>query len=220
MAAIEILSVSTPDETPEQLWDANIDIPAAGAAFDHHVLHVAAWAIGRSAPAAAVELLSNDQIIAVAPLRMPRPDLSMAYSQVEEAGHAGMAVDIDATRLPEEFELVLRVILQTGERLQIGTIAGRRGDASGIPDPVPAPTLHEEVRALLSKVAADHPHVTELDERGAHEAALDRLALRRAEGARSRAPASGTPAGRYGPAAPRSSTASSRTRSCCALPGC
>jgi 2-polyprenyl-3-methyl-5-hydroxy-6-metoxy-1,4-benzoquinol methylase len=56
-------------------------------------------------------------------------------------------------------------------------VTGRRGDPSGIPDAVPAPTLHEDVRALLSKVAADHPDLADLDERGAHDAILDRLVL-------------------------------------------
>ncbi len=177
MAALEILSVSTPDEAPEQLWDSNIDIPAAGATFDHHVLHIAAWAIGRSAPSAAIELVSGERIVAIAPLRTARPDLSMAYPKVPEAGLAGMAVDVDAGELPEEFELVLRAVLQNGERVQIGSIAGRRGDPSGIPDAVPAPTLHEDVRALLSKVATDYPGLTELDERGAHDTVLDRLVI-------------------------------------------
>jgi protein-L-isoaspartate O-methyltransferase len=177
MAALEIISVSTPDETPEQLWNSNIDTPAAGAAFDQQVLHVAAWAIGRSAPAAAVEITSGERILAVAPLRMPRPDLSRAYPDTAEAGLAGMAVDLDAGVLPEEFELDLRVILQNGERVHIGSVKGRRGHPSGIPDAVPAPTLHEDVRALISKVAGDHPEFAGLDERGAHDAILDRLVL-------------------------------------------
>jgi SAM-dependent methyltransferase len=88
-----------------------------------------------------------------------------------------MAVDIDAGELPEEFELNLRVVLQNGERVPIGSIAGHRGHPSGIPDAVPAPTLHEDVRALLTKVAADHPGLAELDERGTHDTVLDRLAL-------------------------------------------
>jgi hypothetical protein len=177
MAALEILSVSTLDEMPEQLWASNIDTPAAGATFDHHELHVAAWAIGRSAPTAAVELVSRERILVVAPLRMPRPDLAKAYPQAADAGLAGMAVDLDAGDLPEEFEIELRVVLQNGERVRIGSIAGRRGDASGIPDAVPAPTLHEEVRGLLSKVTAERPELVDLDERGAHDAILDRLAL-------------------------------------------
>jgi hypothetical protein len=154
MAALEILSVSTPDEAPDQLWNSNIDTPAAGATFDYPVLHLAAWAIGRSAPAAAVEIISGDRILAVAPLRMPRPDLVMAYADAAEAGMAGMAVDLDVGDLPEEFELTLRVILQSGERVDIGSVTGRRGHPSGIPDAVPAPTLREDVRALLSKVAS------------------------------------------------------------------
>jgi hypothetical protein len=153
LAAVEILSVSTPDETPEQLWGSDIDSPAAGYQTDRPGLHVAAWAIGQSAPAAAVELVSEDRVLVVAPLRMPRPDLSSAYSQAPEAGQSGMAVDIDTTELPQEFEILVRVVLQTGERVQIGSIAGRRREPSDMPEEGPAaPTLQAEVLELLERL--------------------------------------------------------------------
>ena len=104
-----------------------------------------------------------------------------------------MAVDLDVGDLPEEFELTLRVILQNGERVDFGSVTGRRGHPSGIPDAVPAPTLREDVRALLSKVAADRPQLADLDERGAHDAILDRLALQ-ARKVSTSARASATPA--------------------------
>ena len=137
-------------------------------------MHVAAWAIGKSAPAAALELVSEDKVLVVAPLRIPRPDLSTAFSQVPEAGMSGMALDLDTSGLPQEFEVLLRIVLQTGERVQIGSIAGRRGDASEIPEAVPAaPTLQEAVRELLQSLAPDG-----FDEPEAEETILDRIMLR------------------------------------------
>jgi SAM-dependent methyltransferase len=174
LAAVEILSVSRPDEKPEQLWGSNIDSPAAGFQTDRPELHVSAWAIGQSAPAAALELVSEDQVLAVAPLRTPRPDLSAAYSQVPEAGLSGMAVDLDTSELPQEFEIMLRVVLQTGERVQIGSIAGRRGDPSDIPRVVAAaPSLKKEVRDLLQSLAPDG-----FNEPESEETILDRIMLR------------------------------------------
>jgi hypothetical protein len=174
LAAIEIFSVSTPDETPEQLWGSDIDSPAAGYQTDRPGLHVAAWAIGQSAPAAALELVSEDRVLVVAPLRIPRPELAAAFSQVPEAGMSGMAMDIDTSGLPQEFEILLRVVLQTGERVQIGSIAGRRGDPSDMPEGGPAaPTLQEEVRELLRSLAPGG-----FNEPDAEETILDRIMLR------------------------------------------
>jgi methyltransferase family protein len=178
LAAVEILSVSTPDETPEQLWGSRIDSPAAGNQTDRPRLHIAAWAIGQTSPAAALELVSEDQVLVVAPLRIPRPDLSAAYPEVPEAGMSGMAVDLDTSKLPQEFEILLRVVLQTGERVQIGSITGRRGDPSGRPEGAlaAAPTLQEEVRELLRSLAPGG-----FDEPNAEETMLDRIMLRDAK---------------------------------------
>jgi SAM-dependent methyltransferase len=171
VSPVEILSVSTPDETPAQLWDSDIDSPTAGY---HPGFHVAAWAIGQSAPAVAVELVSEDGVLVVAPLRIPRPDLSAAYSHVPEAGMSGMAVDLDTSSLPQEFEILLRVVLQTGERVQIGSIAGRRRDSSDLPEKDPAaPTLERDVRELLQRVGP-----AGLDESDVEEKILDSITLR------------------------------------------
>ena len=169
-AAVEILSVSTPDEAPEQLWGSDIDSPAAGR---HPGLHVAAWAIGQSAPAAVIELVSEEQVLVVAPLRIPRPDLSEAFSQVPEADLAGMAVDLDTSELPQEFEILLRAVLQTGERVQIGSITGRRTESSDLPEEgSAAPTLKEEVRELLANLSPGG-----LDEPETEGTILDRIVL-------------------------------------------
>jgi hypothetical protein len=172
LAALEILSVSTPEETPDQLWGASIDRPLEGHTADEPLVHVAAWAIGRSAPAVAVELISDNRVLALAPLRTPRPDLVAAFSQVPEAAHAGMAVDVDTSELPEDFEIVLTAVLQTGERLEIGSIKGKRGEPSE-PEVPAAPTLKDEVTELLRRIAPES-----LDA-GRHEdgALLDRIRL-------------------------------------------
>ena len=88
MAALEILSVSTPDEAPDQLWNSNIDTPAAGATFDYPVLHLAAWAIGRSAPAAAVESSAGTGSSPSRRCGCPAR-ISWAYADTPEAGMPG-----------------------------------------------------------------------------------------------------------------------------------
>jgi hypothetical protein len=103
-------------------------------------------------------------------LRTPRPDLLAAFSQVPEAGMAGMAVDLNTSELPEEFEIVLQAVLQNGERFQIGSIAGRRGEPTEA-ETQEAPTLQEEVGALVRNVVPDGA------EGGADEAILDRVRL-------------------------------------------
>jgi hypothetical protein len=171
LAAVEILNVATPDQTPEHLWGSGVDSPAPG---NRRGLHVAAWAIGRTAPAAALELVSEDRVLVVAPLRTARPDLLAAYSQVPEAGISGMAVDLDTSELPRQFEIVLRVVLQTGERVEIGSITGRRADPSKLPEGGPAaPTLQPDLRELLRKLAPEGLGACALE-----EAVLDRIALR------------------------------------------
>jgi 2-polyprenyl-3-methyl-5-hydroxy-6-metoxy-1,4-benzoquinol methylase len=171
LAAVEILDVATPERAPDQLWGASVDSPAPG---NHPGLHIAAWAIGRSAPAAAVEVVSEGKVLAVAPLRVPRPDLTGAFWQAPEAAMSGMAVDLDASELPDEFEVLLRVVLQNGERVGIGSIRGRRADPSGTSAESPAaPTLEPDVRGLLQSLVPSG-----FDESGSHEAILDRIALR------------------------------------------
>jgi hypothetical protein len=171
LAAVEILSVSTLDEAPDQLWGASIDRPVEGHRADEAVIHVAAWAIGRSAPAVAVELMSEDKVLLTAPLRTPRPDLLAAFSQVPEAALAGMAVDLDTSGLPEEFEIVFRAVLQNGERHQIGSIAGRKGEQ--VAEVREAPSLEEEVGALVRRALPEGL----VSERHADEGILDRVRL-------------------------------------------
>ncbi len=175
MPALEILSVSGPDEVPESLWGSGVDSPQAGDRTDRCVLHVAAWAIGKRSPAAVVELVRDADVIGIAPLRSPRPDLSAAFPDAPEAGVAGMAVDIDTTDFPTDFELVLRVVLEDGERVEIGSIAGRHAEASGEPgSTAAAPTLRDDLRQLIEEIAPDAlkgEHVS-------HAATLDRLAIR------------------------------------------
>src|SRR4029453_10028503 len=103
---IEILSVSGPDEAPRQLLGAHIELPLVGQQPDEN-MHVAAWAIGQSTPAAAIELVCDDRVLLVAPLRVPRPDLIPAFSQAPEAGLAGMAVNLDIPALPQQFQVRL-----------------------------------------------------------------------------------------------------------------
>jgi hypothetical protein len=62
-----------------------------------------------------------------------------------------MAVNVDTSELPTEFQIRLDAVLQSGERVEIGTIAGRRGPAQ-VPD---APTLQGNVLGLLKNLAPE-----------------------------------------------------------------
>jgi hypothetical protein len=62
-----------------------------------------------------------------------------------------MAVNVDTSELPTEFQIRLDAVLQSGERVEIGTIAGRRGPAE-MPE---APTLQGDVLGLLQSRARD-----------------------------------------------------------------
>jgi hypothetical protein len=77
-----------------------------------------------------------------------------------------MAIDVDTSGLPAEFRIRLDVVLQTGERAELGTIAGRRGDAAKVPD---APTLRDDVRGILQRLG-----LNALDEQG-DDAILERI---------------------------------------------
>jgi hypothetical protein len=174
LAAVEILSVTKSSQAPVQLLGANIERPVEGQTADEAVVRVVGWAIGRSAPAVAVEVVSGDRVLLTAPLRTARPDLQSAFPQAPEAGMAGMAVDLDTSGLPKEFEVVLRAVLKNDERIQIGSFVGRQGErVPPVPQVRSAPTLEKEVAALLRRVApeeaASEPH--------ADEAILDRIRL-------------------------------------------
>ncbi|MGK7893771.1 MAG: hypothetical protein AB4372_09135, partial [Xenococcus sp. (in: cyanobacteria)] len=67
-AEIEILDVKPSEIDSELLWGFNIDEPIIGQKYNHNLIHLKGWAIGKKKPAIAVELLHQDLLLQVVDL--------------------------------------------------------------------------------------------------------------------------------------------------------
>jgi SAM-dependent methyltransferase len=160
VAKLETLEVHLPDEIPEGLWGGSLDMPHAGDTADEFSLPLIGWIVGREAPAVAAEIVHEGEVLRVAPLDAPRPDIALHYTKVPEASHAGWRATIDTLALPEEFQLEIRAVLENGHRAPVASLRGRRETpqshetpAESAPQAPEIPTLQYELRDLIVEAA-------------------------------------------------------------------
>ena len=138
MAAIEVLGVEPAPAATDKLAGASIEIPTGGSSTDTHVLHVAGWVVGSSSRATSVEILESDRVIRRVSLAVPRPDIAAAHPGAPE--RCGFEEILGVLGFGSQFELRLVAVLESGERVPIGTIGARR------------PPLHADVESSLRPI--------------------------------------------------------------------
>jgi Sulfotransferase family len=110
-----------------------------------------------------VEVLHEEQQVAVAPLDWERPDLAAGFPEVEGAGTSGYRLKLTTLRLAADFELVLRAKLQDGTRLPLGRVRGRRRRLPAAPaeaiQPLMVNTIGRSGSTLLVTLLSSHPDV-------------------------------------------------------------
>ena len=120
----KIVNVSKAEVDPTLLWGHHIDQPKVATTTDGHRFRIAGWALGRSSPAVAVELVHRGEVIRRVPMNDLRPDLSAAFPHIPDAEHGGFSTSASLVGM-SELELGVRAVLEDQRRVPIGIIRAR-----------------------------------------------------------------------------------------------
>lgn len=162
-SVVEILSVSAPQELPDEIRSAQLVRPQAGSVTDVFVLDLAGWVIPREGRAQSVEIVSDGMLLRQIPISFPRADIARPLPGVPETTPCGFRGLLGAMRLSLEFELELRAVLEDGRRVSIGSVKGRRARPSASFDPTLRPivltSLGRTGTVLVMRMFAAHPSI-------------------------------------------------------------
>jgi sulfotransferase family protein len=181
LASVEVLRISLPQELPPELSGFSIDSPAetleqgrlplhplveephalanwSGSRRDGFVVHLRGWAVGKASRAVVVEVLEQEEVMRTVPIRGSRQDLARVVPDGTDAVFHAL---VSVLGLPLEFELQLRVVLEDGVRVPIGSVKARHSPiGSQIQprlDPITVSCLGRSGTTLLMQVLAAHP---------------------------------------------------------------
>jgi hypothetical protein len=98
---VEVLSVAM-EELPAEgpLLGANVDSPNAERRVAAAAVEIDGWALGRGGAPDLVEVAIGGRVLARAPARRPRADISEAFPQAAGAARAGFELVLDASAAP------------------------------------------------------------------------------------------------------------------------
>src|SRR4051812_46969519 len=83
------------------------------------------WTVGRDSPATAIEVLTNDRLLRTVPVRGGRADVAASVGVAPETDCVFHAM-VGLIGLKQDAELVLRVVTESGERVDAAVIRLRR----------------------------------------------------------------------------------------------
>ncbi len=163
MPALEVLTVSIPEELPEGLRAARIRSPEAGASSDGFTLEVAGLVITDGGRARTVELLCQGMIVRELPVTFPRKGLAGLYPGAPDTLECGFRGAVGALQLPTEFELELVVVRDDGRRFNLGSIRGRRARPQASFEPtlraLMVTSMGRTGTVWLMRMLASHPGI-------------------------------------------------------------
>ena len=125
MTLVEILDVVLSDLDTERLRGRNIEAPKTGKKVDSDAFYVVGWGLGRSSPAVTVEVVHNGKVLQSAPMDVQRPDIADAFPDASGAEQSGFRTNVPVPD-SEEFELLVRAVLQDESTASLGSIQGRQ----------------------------------------------------------------------------------------------
>ena len=159
---VEILSVSQRDEARQVLRGFDVESPVAGTSTNEPVVTLAGWALGKASPVASVEIAAGRAVIREEPLR-PRSDVPEQHPGISSDTRTGFGATVGVIGLEREFELELRVVLESGERLPIAIVRGRRELLSPSPAeflrPIRLTCMRRSGSTWLMHLLANHPEI-------------------------------------------------------------
>jgi hypothetical protein len=125
-AMIDIESVTPASPAPSALAGAHVDRPRAGQRVEARAIEVHGWALGREAPAVAVELWCEGRLARRTPVGAARPDLEAVFPEAPWAASAGYRTTVGALGRDPAMEIELRAVLADQRRVPLARIVGRR----------------------------------------------------------------------------------------------
>jgi hypothetical protein len=162
LAIYEIRDITLAPERRDHLLGFELDLPAVHERRNVHVLHAIGWAVGRESPAISVEILHDDSVIRVVPIRGGRNDVAEALGIPAETDCVFHAL-ISLIGLTLDSTLTFRVVLENGGTVVAGSISVTREPLRAGFDPTLQPlmvtTLGRSGSTWLMQLLAAHPEV-------------------------------------------------------------
>src|SRR5688572_18314940 len=131
MNVVKIQDISLFASDSEQLWGCHLDIPKPNSSFEAYEIEIVGWALGRSSPAVAVELISDDAKLRRVHIDIPRPDVAATYAAVPGALNSGFRIVASTLGITPKFELLVQAVLQDESCVPMGAIRGYRHSLCG-----------------------------------------------------------------------------------------
>ncbi len=160
---VEILSVSAPEEPPDQLRYARLLRPETGSASDEFVLDLAGTVIPREGQARSVEILADGVAVKEIPITFARPNVARSLPGVPDDLPCGFRDLLGALRLSLDFELELEAVLEDGARVPMCSLTGRRARPTTTFEPALRPimvtSLGRSGTTWLMAMLAAHPSI-------------------------------------------------------------
>jgi hypothetical protein len=107
------------------LWAAHLDGPRPGAVGDDQDIEIIGWAVGRIAPAVAVELVHGGELCLRVPISLRRSDVAAVHPDVTYAESSGFGMRW-AGHGVGPFKVSLRAVLANQARAPFASITGAR----------------------------------------------------------------------------------------------
>jgi hypothetical protein len=119
---IEVDSVQLAALDHGLLHGRNFDGPTPGQHANGQPLRLVGWVLGKATPAVAVEIVAAGRLVSRAPVDVERPDLAIAFPDVEGAGTSGFRAPVSVVGAEPFLDLRARAVLQDQRRVLLGTI--------------------------------------------------------------------------------------------------
>ncbi len=122
MPPIEVDSVRLAEFDRDVLYGRNVDGQKPGEHATNPSLHLVGWVLGKAEPAVAVEIVAADRVVGRVPVEAERPDLALAFPDVQGAGTGGFRAPVTVVDAGPFLDLQVRAVLQDQRRVHLGTI--------------------------------------------------------------------------------------------------
>lgn len=126
MTAVTVKRTAMLDRLPPALVAGGLNKPAIGHTVSSPVLEIDGWVIGKESAAQAVEVVHQGRVIRSIPVGLERPEVTAKHSGDAGADRPGFAGLLSTLGLPPEFQLDLRVVLESGGRARMAVLEGDR----------------------------------------------------------------------------------------------
>jgi hypothetical protein len=137
---VEVLEVAVEEVDAEgPLLGASVDTPIAGRRMAAAAIEIGGWALGPEGPPEAIEVAHEDEVLGRG-IQQERGDLADGFPEIAEAAQAGFAIDVDGSRLPARFELVVQARVE-GEAIPLARLRLRRYWRGALTDGTPVVSI-------------------------------------------------------------------------------